>query len=74
MRDLSVMEKQVLKLLQEHANSDYSKNDLAPWIAKTSLQLGHLYSDLGLSTQLSHIENHKFLYKKASLNPINRHF
>ena len=25
-------------------------------------------------TQLSHIVNHKFLYKKASLNPINRHF
>ena len=51
MRDLSVMEKQVLKLLQEHANSDYSKNDLAPWIAKASLQLGHLYSDLGLSSR-----------------------
>ncbi|MCT7570419.1 hypothetical protein [Aliarcobacter butzleri] len=27
-----------------------------------------------LITQLSHIVNHKFLYKKASLNPINRHF
>ena len=27
-----------------------------------------------LLTQLSHIVNHKFLYKKASLNPINRHF
>ena len=27
-----------------------------------------------LFTQLSHIVNHKFLYKKASLNPINRHF
>lgn len=27
-----------------------------------------------LKSQLSHIVNHKFLYKKASLNPINRHF
>ena len=27
-----------------------------------------------LISQLSHIVNHKFLYKKASLNPINRHF
>ncbi|MCT7579732.1 histidine kinase dimerization/phospho-acceptor domain-containing protein, partial [Aliarcobacter butzleri] len=26
-----------------------------------------------LITQLSHIVNHKFLYKKVSLNPINRH-
>ena len=31
------------------------------------------YIDI-LITQLSHIVNHKFLYKKASLNPINRHF
>ncbi|MCT7631321.1 hypothetical protein N5U06_11370, partial [Aliarcobacter butzleri] len=27
-----------------------------------------------LLTQLSHIVNHKFLYKKASLSSINRHF
>ena len=27
-----------------------------------------------LITQLSHIVNHKFLYKKASLSSINRHF
>jgi nitrogen fixation protein NifQ len=51
MRDLSVMESLVLKLLQEHANDDFSKNHLAPLIAKTSLQLGHLYSDLGLKSR-----------------------
>jgi hypothetical protein len=31
-------------------------------------------SILNYISQLSHIVNHKFLYKKASLNPINRHF
>ena len=38
----------------------------------------HIYTNDGklknYVTQLSHIVNHKFLYKKASLNPINRHF
>jgi len=42
------MEIEVLKLLQKNANDDYAKNTLAPWIAKTSLRMGHLYSDLGL--------------------------
>ena len=31
-------------------------------------------SHLTFITQLSHIVNHKFLYKKASLSSINRHF
>ena len=42
------MEIEVLELLQSNANDDYAKNTLAPWIAKTSLRMGHLYSDLGL--------------------------
>jgi nitrogen fixation protein NifQ len=51
MRNLSYMENEVLKLLRAHANDDYSKNELAPWIAKTSLEMGHLYSDLGLTSR-----------------------
>ena len=51
MRDLAQMEKLVLDLLQLHANDDYAKNELAPLIAKTSLEMGHLYSDLGLSSR-----------------------
>lgn len=48
MNDFENMEFEVLQLLQKNANDDYAKNTLAPWIAKTSLRMGHLYSDLGL--------------------------
>ena len=45
------MQTEILILLQAHANDDYAKNELAPWIAETSLQMGHLYSDLGLESR-----------------------
>ncbi|WP_419770944.1 MAG: nitrogen fixation protein NifQ [Candidatus Marinarcus sp.] len=51
MRDLALMEKEVLELLQRHANDAYAKDELAPLIAKTSLKMGHLYSDLGLASR-----------------------
>jgi nitrogen fixation protein NifQ len=51
MKDLAYMESEVLKILQLHANDTYARDELAPWIAKTSLQMGHLYSDLGLESR-----------------------
>lgn len=51
MRDLALMQRDVLALLQQHANDDYAKNELAPLIAKTSLEMGHLYSDLGFESR-----------------------
>lgn len=51
MRDTSLMVKDILSLLEEHANDRYSKEVLAPWIAETSIQMGHLYSDLGLASR-----------------------
>lgn len=48
MSEFEMMEVEVLSLLQRNADDDYAKNTLAPWIAKTSLRMGHLYSDLGL--------------------------
>lgn len=48
MNELEIMETEVLSLLQKHANDEHAKDTLAPWIAKTSLRMGHLYSDLGL--------------------------
>ena len=48
MNELQIMETEVLDLLQKNANDEYAKNTLAPWIAKTSVKMGHLYSDLGL--------------------------
>lgn len=51
MRDLDAMVTEILDLLQLHANDKYSRDILAPWIAKTSIQMGHLYSDLGLASR-----------------------
>lgn len=48
MLDLELMEKEVLALLVKHANNEDVKTTLAPLIAKTSIEMGHLYSDLGL--------------------------
>ena len=48
MKNYDLMESEMLDLLQNGANNDYAKYILAPWIAKTSLKIGHLYSDLGL--------------------------
>lgn len=45
------MQEEILYLLQIHSNSDFAKYILAPWIAKTSTQMGHLYSDLGLESR-----------------------
>ena len=45
------IESEILILLQAHANDDYARDELSPWIAKTSLQMGHLYSDLGLESR-----------------------
>lgn len=45
------MQQEILFLLQTHANSEHAKNTLAPWIASTSIQMGHLYSDLGFENR-----------------------
>ena len=45
---LDVLELKVTKLLQEYARGEYSKNVIAPHVAKTSLMMNHLYEDLGL--------------------------
>ena len=41
---------------------------------KIAIELFNKQMKYELITQLSHIVNHKFLYKKASLSSINRHF
>lgn len=51
MNELEIMESEVLMLLQKNSNDDYAKNTLAPLIAKTSIKMGHLYSDLGLPSR-----------------------
>lgn len=39
MRDLELMEKEVLDLLSKHANTEQIKATLAPLIAKTSIEI-----------------------------------
>lgn len=45
---LEKMEAKVTLLLQVHAKNNHAKWEVAPHVAKTSLMMGHLYSDLGL--------------------------
>lgn len=48
---IEIMQKEILELLQAHANNEFARETLAPWISNTSTQMGHLYSDLGLSSR-----------------------
>jgi len=43
-----MLEQKVTLLLQEHAKELYSKEEIAPHVAKISLMKNHLYEDLGL--------------------------
>jgi len=63
MNELEIMEVEILELLQKNANDEHAKNTLSPWIAKTSLRMGHLYSDLGL---ISRREMGRFMTKNFS--------
>ncbi|MCH9739590.1 MAG: nitrogen fixation protein NifQ [Epsilonproteobacteria bacterium] len=45
---LEKIEAKVTLFLQVHAKDEYAKWEIAPHVAKTSLMMGHLYSDLGL--------------------------
>lgn len=47
-------------LLGAHATSDYGRDVLAPMIAKTSLEMNHLYEDMGFN---SRSEMGKFMMK-----------
>ncbi|RXJ99679.1 hydrogenase [Arcobacter sp. CECT 8986] len=70
MNELEIMESEILELLQKHANNEYAKNALAPWIAKTSIKMGHLYSDLGLASrrEMGKLMTHNFI-SLAKLKP-----
>ena len=79
---LTKKELEVLDILCKNINKNISYEYLKDivWINKdisdSTVQnvVSRLKKKLDNITQLSHIVNHKFLYKKASLNPINKHF
>jgi nitrogen fixation protein NifQ len=47
-----VLEAKVTNLLQFFAKDNYSKDKIAPHVAKTSLEMNHLYQDLGFKNRL----------------------
>lgn len=51
MNEYNEMEEAIKSLLQNNADNENAKNSLAPLIAKTSLKMGHLYSDLGFESR-----------------------
>ena len=44
---LDVLELKVIKFLQSYAKDEYASQEIAPYLAKVSLHLNHLYQDLG---------------------------
>lgn len=49
---LDVLEEKVTNLLKYHAKDEYSKNTIAPHVAKASLMPKHLYQDLGFKNRI----------------------
>lgn len=47
-----ILEAKVTNLLQYFAKDDYSKNTIAPHVAKVSLEMNHLYKDLGFKNRV----------------------
>jgi nitrogen fixation protein NifQ len=55
---LELIEKKVSSFLQYHSKDDYTKNIVAPNVAKKSLMMNHLYQDLGFK---SRVEMNRFM-------------
>ena len=49
--NLEIMETEVRDLLQEYAVNWHAKHVLAPWVARESLKMNHLYEDLGFKSR-----------------------
>ncbi|MDD5406592.1 MAG: nitrogen fixation protein NifQ [Sulfurovaceae bacterium] len=52
------LEQKVICFLQDHASSHYSREHIAPLVAKQSLLENHLYQDLGFANRM---EMHQFM-------------
>jgi len=47
----TIMENEIIALLQKHAVDEYAKEELAPWVAKKSLEMHHMYEDMGFESR-----------------------
>lgn len=64
MNEIKIMEEEVYALLCSYGVDSNAQDVLAPWIAKESLKMNHLYQDLGLNNR---IEMGKFMTKNFPL-------
>lgn len=46
------LEKKVTKFLQSYSIDEHSKNEVAPYLARVSLMMNHLYEDLGFKNRI----------------------
>jgi nitrogen fixation protein NifQ len=51
MNELEVMEREIIALLKMYAVNGQAKYILAPLVAKKSLEMNHLYEDLGFQSR-----------------------
>jgi nitrogen fixation protein NifQ len=47
-----ILQIKVTNLLQSYAGNENSKNEVAPYLAKVSLEMNHLYEDLGFKNRI----------------------
>ena len=62
-----ILEAKVTNLLQFFAKDEYSKNTIAPKIAKVSLEMNHLYEDLGFKSRVEMGRYMKEYFPKLSV-------
>ena len=51
-KPLMLLEQKVTLFLQAYAKDEYSKNEIAPYVAGISLGMNHLYQDLGFKSRV----------------------
>ena len=67
--EYTIMEAEVLALLQQHAVNGHARHVLAPWVAYESLKMNHLYEDLGFH---SRTEMGRFMKGRPRLRHLRR--
>lgn len=71
--ELLTLEKEVLELLQQYAKNRYSKYVIAPHIANVSLNMNHLYQDLGFKNRVQMGKYMKCHFPKLSeMKPLDK--
>ena len=51
MKKNQIMENEVRELLQKYAVNKRAKEELAPWVAARSLEMNHMYEDMGFHSR-----------------------